>query len=88
MNYLNPKKTGLALGKLMGGLHLMWTIVVALGWGQELVNFSMWAHMVAVPVVVQPFDVSAAATVIVIATLIGGIIGYVFAHIWNWLNRG
>lgn len=87
MNHLNPKKTALALGKLVGGMHLVWAIVVALGWGQSLVNFSQWAHMVAVPIVVKPFDISAAITVIVVAAIVGCVVGYAFAHIWNWLHR-
>lgn len=87
MQHLNPQKTGLALGKLLGGIHLVWAILVALGWAQGLVEFSMWAHMVKMPVVVQAFDLSAAATVIIVATLIGYVLGFVFAKISNWLHR-
>jgi len=87
MNHLNPTKTGLALGKLLGGVHLVWAVLIALGWAQALVNFSMWAHMVSVPVVVQTFDISAAITVIFFATIIGYVLGFVFAKIWNWLHR-
>lgn len=87
MNHLNPAKTGLALGKLLGGMHFIWAILVALGWAQVLVNFSMWAHMVSVPIVVSTFDFSAAVTVIIVATIIGFALGYFFAKIWNWLHR-
>lgn len=87
MNHLNPTKTGLAVGKLLGGLHLVWVILVALGWAQALVNFSMWAHMVNVPVVIGAFDLSAAITVVVVAAIIGYIIGFIFSKIWNWLHR-
>ena len=83
MNHLNPKKTGLAVGKLLGGVHLVWAVLVALGWAQPLVNFSQWAHMVSVPVVVQPFDLSAAVTVIVVAAIVGYIVCSIFARIWN-----
>jgi membrane protein DedA with SNARE-associated domain len=44
--------------------------------------------MVSVPVVVNAFDLSAAVTVIVIAAIIGCIVGYVFANIWNHAHRG
>ena len=88
MNHLNPRKTGLAFGTLVGGLHLVWAILVALGWAQALVNFSLWAHMVSAPVVIKAFDFSAAVTVIVIDTVVGYVLGYAFAKIWNWLHRG
>lgn len=87
MNHLNPHKTGLAVGKLLGGLHIIWSILVALNWAQALVNFSMWAHMVNVPIVVEPFSLAAAVTVIIIATIIGYVIGNAFARISNWLHR-
>ncbi|MEK7144302.1 MAG: hypothetical protein AAB794_00350 [Patescibacteria group bacterium] len=88
MNHLNPRKTGLAFGKLLGAVHFVWAILVALGWAQTLVNFSQWAHMVSMPVVVGAFNLSAAITVVLVATLIGYILGYAFATIWNWLHRG
>lgn len=87
MNHLNPKKTGLAVGKLVGGVHLVWAVLVALGWAQALVNFSLWAHMVSLPFVVEPFNLTAAITVILVATAIGFVLGYAFAHIWNYLNH-
>lgn len=85
--HLNPGKTGLALGKLVAAVHFVWAILVAFGWAQALVNFSQWAHMVSVPVVVKAFDLSAAITVIVVAFVVGCVIGYAFAKIWNWLHR-
>ncbi|OGG39663.1 hypothetical protein A2118_03180 [Candidatus Kaiserbacteria bacterium GWA2_50_9] len=87
MNHLNPKKVGLAVGKFLGGVHLVWAVLVALGWAQALVNFSQWAHMVSVPVVVEPFNLTAAITVILVATAVGFVLGYAFAHIWNYLHR-
>ena len=86
MNHINPKKTGLAVGKLFGGVHLIWVVLVALGWAQAVVNFSQWAHMVSVPVVVGAFNLTAAITVILVATAIGYVLGYAFAKIWNWLH--
>lgn len=87
MNHLNPKKVGLATGKLLGGVHLVWALVVALGWAQAIVNFSLWAHMINTPVVVSSFDISAAITVVVGAALVGYVLGYAFAKIWNYLHR-
>ena len=87
MNHLNPKKVGLAVGKLVGGVHLVWSILVLLGWAQALVNFSLWAHMVSVPVVIEAFNLTAAITVILVATAIGYVLGYIFAKIWNYLHR-
>lgn len=85
-NHINPTKTGIALGGLVGGLHLVWAVLVALVWAQPLVNFSAWAHMVSVPVVVKDFELTAAVTVIVVAALVGYVVGNIFARIWNYAH--
>ena len=87
MTTIQPTKSGLALGILLGGLHLVWSVLVLLGWAQILVNFSMWAHMFQMPVTVGVFDLTAALTVIVIATGVGYGIGFVFASIWNKVHK-
>ena len=88
MNHINPRKAGLALGSLIGGIHLVWSILIMLGWAQALVNFSLWAHMVSLPVVIKPFDLSATVTVIIVACIVGYVIGFAFAKIWNRLHGG
>ena len=87
MNHLNPTKTGLAFGKLVGGVHLVWAILVALGWAQALMDFIFWAHMFNLEFVVKPFDASAAITLIIVTSIIGAIFGYFMAIIWNRLHR-
>jgi hypothetical protein len=87
MTHLNPKKVGLAFGLLLGGLHLVWSILVALNVAQWLVDFSLWAHMAHVSIVVGPFDLIASLTVIVLAAVIGFVVGAAFAKIWNKIHR-
>lgn len=83
----NPNKVGLVVGSVFGGLHLVWSILVLLGFAQALANFSMWAHMAHFPLVIGPFDPTAAVTVIVIASLIGYVIGYVAGVVWNRVHQ-
>jgi len=82
--HINPSKTGLTVGTLLGGIHIVWSILIWLGWAQGLVNFSLWAHMVSMPVVIKAFDPSAAVAVIIVAAVVGYIVGYAFARIVNW----
>ena len=69
--HANPKKVALVGGTILGGWHVVWSLLVLLGWAQALVEFSMWAHMAHFAVIIGPFDVSAAATVIIIASIVG-----------------
>lgn len=44
--------------------------------------------MIHLRLTIGPFDLVAAATLVVVTLLIGCVIGYVFAVIWNWFHRG
>jgi hypothetical protein len=41
MTYLGPYKSGLVLGFLVGGWHLVWVIIVAAGWGSAIDRFHL-----------------------------------------------
>lgn len=79
----NAHKTGLVVGTVLGGWHLLWSILVALGWGQPLINFVLWAHMIHMQYNVGPFNVTAALTLVVLTAIVGYVIGYILAIIWN-----
>ncbi|MDE1919778.1 MAG: hypothetical protein KGH56_03785 [Patescibacteria group bacterium] len=86
-HHINPKKAALTAGAFIGGWHLVWSILVALGWAQAIVDFVLWMHMINLPYVVKPFDLSAAVTLVLITTLAGYVFGYIFAKIWNRMHR-
>lgn len=85
--HLNPSKVGLAVGLFLGAYHLVWSILVAIGWGQAILDFVFWAHMIHMAITVGPFDVTATATLIVLTFVVGYVIGFAFAWIWNKLHR-
>ncbi len=83
----DPNKVGLVFAVLLGGWHLMWSLLVATGLGQILYNFILWAHMVHVAVTIGPFDLTASVTLIVVTTIFGYVVGYVASLIWNKTHR-
>lgn len=87
-HHIDPAKTALTVGAFIGGWHVIWSILVALGVAQGLINFILWMHMISLPYVVKAFDSSAAATLIVSTALMGYVGGYFFAKIWNRMHRG
>lgn len=85
--HLSPSKTALAVGIFLGGWHLLWSLLVLVGWAQPLLDFIFNLHMIAPVYQVQAFDWTRALGLIVITAIIGYIIGYAFALIWNKLHR-
>jgi hypothetical protein len=83
----NPNKVGLVVGALTGGWHLLWSLLVLLGWAQPIIDFIFWAHMIKPIYFVKAFDPVAAITLIVITAVIGYIFGFLGAVIWNRLHR-
>lgn len=83
MYQVNGNKLGLFFGGFLGLVHLLWSLFVALDWAQPLINFSFRMHMVEPFVTVGNFDVVTALELVVLASLIGYVLGRVLALIWN-----
>ena len=87
MNNMNKSKVGLVFGVFIGGLHFVWSILVAFGWAQPLLNFVFMLHMIKSPFIVGDFNVWIALSLVAITSIIGYVVGYVFAFIWNKLHQ-
>ncbi len=82
----NKNKVGLVLGAMMMGFHALWSVLVLVGWGQSIMNFVFWVHMIHVPYTVGPFDAVAAGTLLVFTGVFGYVMGYVLAIVWNKIH--
>jgi hypothetical protein len=83
----NPKKVGLVIAALIGGWHVIWVALVAVGWAQPLINFVFWAHMIQPIYSIKPFNAEAAVTLLAVTSMSGYILGYAGAMLWNRLHR-
>jgi hypothetical protein len=83
----NKHMVGLWFGAVLGGMHLMWAVLVALGWAQSIYDFVLWAHMIHLPLTIGPFDTSAAVTLVIMTAVIGYVMGWVGAWVWHKLHR-
>jgi hypothetical protein len=84
---IDPVRTGLALGALIGLWHLSWSILVAFGLAQPIIDIVFWMHFLKPPYVVQPFNFATAAILLVVTLSLGFVIGSIFAVLWNWIHK-
>ena len=87
MNQLDQKKMALTFGLFLGGLHLAWSLLVALSVAQVVYDFVLWAHMIHLPVVIGPFDLAAAVMLVIMTSLMGCALGWMSAYLWNWTQK-
>ena len=83
----NPNKVGLVIAVLIGGWHVIWSLLVLIGWAQPILDFIFWAHMIKPVYFVKPFDPTASLALIAITSVIGYVFGFLGAVIWNRLHR-
>jgi len=83
---LDKNKVGLALGGFAAFMHLVWSVLVALGLAQPLVDFITYLHMVSNPYTISEFNLSLAIGLIVITGVVGYVFGWIFSYICNWAH--
>jgi hypothetical protein len=89
MSAINPARTGAVLALLLGGMHALWSALVALGLAQPLIDFVFWMHFIKPVFVIEAFDVTRALILVAVTSAIGFAIGFVLALLWNSIhNRG
>ena len=84
---MTPHKIGLVFGALLGGFHLVWSVLVFFGIAQMMYDYILWAHMVHLPIVIGPFEATAAGTLVVMTAVMGYVAGYIGAMVWNRVHR-
>lgn len=83
----NANKVGMVAGVLLGGFHLMWALLVLSGFAQAIYDFILWAHMIHIPIIIGPFDPTAAVTLVIMTFVVGYVMGYIGALVWNRFHR-
>ena len=84
--HLNPFKVALSLAIVTGSFHLCWSMLVALGWAQPVIDFVFWAHFIMPIYVIERFELVKAVALLLMTASIGFILGLVFGMAWNALH--
>jgi hypothetical protein len=77
---------GFVLAAVMILLHSLWALLVALGWGQAVIDFVFWLHMLSSPYKVQNFEASVAVFLILATGTIGFVVGSLASFFWGMLT--
>ena len=86
MGSLNKNQVGLAVGGLLGLVHLVWALLVAVGLAQSLLDFIFGLHFLRNPYTVELFRFGTAILLVIVTAIVGYVFGWLFAMIWNRLH--
>jgi hypothetical protein len=87
MHKLNTNHVGKTVGVFVGLIHLVWVILVGAGVAGRAVNFSLGMHFLSIPFTVLPFSWMGGLVLVVLSSIVGYVVGSVFALIWNKFNN-
>src|SRR5579872_3439072 len=86
MRRINPTKAAAAAGAVTGSWHLMWVTLVGIGWAKPVLDFVLQLHFIKLEYQLAPYAATTAAELVILAFVIGALVGFLFAIIWNWLT--
>lgn len=68
-------------------MHLLWALVVGVGWAQPLMDVIFWLHFIQPVFVIEPFDLLRAGGLVLLTGTIGYAIGGAYALMCNHVQR-
>jgi hypothetical protein len=80
-------KVGAAFAAVMVGFHLIWSVLVAVGWAQLVLDFVFWAHFIKPVYAIEPFEPIRAIALLALTAAVGFLLGLCAALVWNGLNH-
>jgi hypothetical protein len=84
---IRANRAALIFAILLGSWHLLWSVLVAAGWAQPIIDFIFWIHFIRPVYVIQKFNIGIALLLISVTAAVGYVIGWCFAVLWNKLHE-
>ena len=83
MKHVRPHTVGLVFGSFLAIWHVLWSVLVAAGAAQAVIDFIFRLHMITPPYKIAEFHLSTAAGLVLVTAGIGYIVGWAVGFIWN-----
>ena len=78
-----PMTVAIYTGLITAGLHLLWSILIALGIGQVYLDWILGLHFIENPYIVKPFNFGTMVMLLLVTFVAGFVLGWVGTIFWN-----
>ena len=86
MRQISIAKTAMAVGTVFAAWHLVWVILVGVGWAAQVLSFILELHFLKIDLQLAPYSAFTAFSLVAITFCVGALFGAIFAVVWNWLT--
>lgn len=86
MGRVSPNRVGLSVAAVVAGWHVVWSLLIAFGGAQRVLEFAYKLHSMKAEAVVGPFNFATAALLVLVTAILGYVSGAVAAITWNCLQ--
>ena len=83
MKRVHPNIVGLVFAAFMAMWHVLWSVLVAAGVAQPVIDFIFRLHMIVPPYKIAEFQLDTAASLVLVTAGIGYVAGWAVSLIWN-----
>lgn len=84
---LNIGSTALMFGTFAAVVHIVWSLLVFLGFAKSYLDWMLGLHFLNNPFRVAPFNTITALILIATTFVLGYLVGWLFASVWNYLHK-
>ena len=86
MRRINPHSLGCVFGIVLAACHALWSFFIWIGVAQTLMDLIFRLHMITPPYRIAAFNLTTAATLVLLTGSIGYVMGFFVGVTWNRLG--
>jgi len=83
MKHVRPHAVGLVFASFLALWHALWSVLVAAGFAQAVIDFIFRLHMITPPYKIAEFHLGNAAALVLVTAGTGYVGGWAIGFIWN-----
>jgi hypothetical protein len=87
MRHVSIGKAAMSVGTVFGAFHVLWVVLVGIGWAQPVLDFFLELHFIKLDYQLAPYSAVTGLALVAVTFSAGALLGAIFALVWNALSE-